>query len=510
MRLPGAPGDPESTFGQFDAGHIRVMLDRGDYWQCAYVIPKGRFDELKRPRGSEAFCEEIAADRADSAGPRRRAADWDDVELLAVGSTVAALAPAGLLCIGDAAHAMSPIGGVGINSPSRTRSRRPTSCYEPLRAGTPSDADLARVQRRRTFPVRVTQAAQVFVQDSVIRRALGAPNRTTKPLPFQLFQIFPFLRRLPARIVGVGFAPSTSTRPKRRRLRRLRHDARTDRRVALPVAAVHRRGGPVDAVSFLALGHVFVVNMTGNLVFLGFAAAGVTEVSLTSTLVAVVAFIAGSAAGGRIGRRFAGARLAERRGRGQGGVGGRGAWAWSSWRTASLEGGAARDGDRVARARDGGPERGSAQGRHPRPDHDGVHDDAHRAGLGVDARRRKQPALELAPARISAMLVGAFAGGLCVLHAGIAVALGLVIALLAVTGVLARFAFELAPRARIRARLADARHARDPEIVGQRVEVVDHRRDQRNAVTPEGDLVLVLGLARDVHAVLTRRAARCP
>jgi 2-polyprenyl-6-methoxyphenol hydroxylase-like FAD-dependent oxidoreductase len=207
MRLPRDPGDQRAVLGRFEAGHILVMLDRGDYWQCAYVIAKGGFDDLKA-RGLDALREgivEVEPMLRDRVGELR---DWDDVKLLTV--TVDRLRRwhrPGLLCIGDAAHAMSPIGGVGINLAIQDAVAAANILYAPLRAGTPSDADLARVQRRRTFPVRVTQAVQVFVQNHVIRGVLASTQPFTLPLPLRLLQWFPYLRRFPARAVGVGVRP---------------------------------------------------------------------------------------------------------------------------------------------------------------------------------------------------------------------------------------------------------------------------------------------------------------
>ena len=207
MRLPRRPNDQRAVLGRLEAGHILVMLDRGDYWQCAYVIAKGGFDDLKR-RGLDALRRslvEIDPALQDRVGELR---DWDDVKLLTV--TVDRLRcwhRPGLLCIGDAAHAMSPIGGVGINLAIQDAVATANILFEALRAGTPSDADLARVQRRRAFPTRVTQAVQVFVQNHVIRGVLASTRPFKLPLPLRLLQRFPYLRRFPARAVGVGVRP---------------------------------------------------------------------------------------------------------------------------------------------------------------------------------------------------------------------------------------------------------------------------------------------------------------
>jgi 2-polyprenyl-6-methoxyphenol hydroxylase-like FAD-dependent oxidoreductase len=207
MRLPRHPDDAGAALGRFNAGHILVMLDRGDYWQCAYVIAKGGFDELKQ-RGLSALRESlvtVAPMLRDRVGELR---DWDDVKLLTV--TVDRLRiwhRPGLLCIGDAAHAMSPIGGVGINLAIQDAVAAANLLTAPLRAGTVDDDGLARVQRRRTLPIRLTQAMQVFVQNRVIRGVLGSTKPFKLPFALRLFVWFPYLRRLPARAVGVGFRP---------------------------------------------------------------------------------------------------------------------------------------------------------------------------------------------------------------------------------------------------------------------------------------------------------------
>jgi 2-polyprenyl-6-methoxyphenol hydroxylase-like FAD-dependent oxidoreductase len=196
-----------AVLGRFDAGHILVMLDRGDYWQCAYVIAKGGFDDLKQ-RGIGTLREGIVKaapmlhDRIDALR------NWDDVKLLTVTvDRLRAWHRPGLLCLGDAAHAMSPIGGVGINLAIQDAVAAANILTAPLRGGAPTDADLARVQRRRMLPIRLTQAMQVFVQNRIIRGVLGSTKPFRLPWPLRLLQRFPYLRRIPARVVGVGFRP---------------------------------------------------------------------------------------------------------------------------------------------------------------------------------------------------------------------------------------------------------------------------------------------------------------
>jgi 2-polyprenyl-6-methoxyphenol hydroxylase-like FAD-dependent oxidoreductase len=206
MRLSRRESDPSRTFGYVNRGHVFVMLNRGDYWQCAFVIPKAGFDAL-RQRGLPAFRQAIVQtvpfmhDRVDEL------TDWSAVKLLTVKvDRLKEWCRPGLLCIGDAAHAMSPIGGVGINLAIQDAVAAANILATPLRRGGPSLDDLRAVQRRRAFPTRVTQSAQVFLQE----RALGAALRTVNPfppLPIRLLQRWPVLRRIPARLVGIGVRP---------------------------------------------------------------------------------------------------------------------------------------------------------------------------------------------------------------------------------------------------------------------------------------------------------------
>jgi 2-polyprenyl-6-methoxyphenol hydroxylase-like FAD-dependent oxidoreductase len=291
MRISRKPSDPAQTFGHIDSGRILVQIQRGDYWQCAFVIPKGGFDAM-RERGLPAFREEIAR-----LSPyfRERVVElksWDDIKLLTV--TVDRLKQwyrPGLLCIGDAAHAMSPIGGVGINlaiqdavaaanvlAPAFRRGSIPGAVLlmdalnsemspgdsalpeaiamglTPAQAGasgaahidspflrnslendgvpsggiagsnaaaagnqaapapevpdsTVTEDDLAAVQRRRTFPTRMTQRMQVFIQNRVMGRVLASQKQLSVPWVIKLLTHFPVLRRIPAYVVGLGFRP---------------------------------------------------------------------------------------------------------------------------------------------------------------------------------------------------------------------------------------------------------------------------------------------------------------
>ncbi|MBM3981391.1 MAG: FAD-dependent oxidoreductase [Planctomycetes bacterium] len=207
IRLSRKPTDTDRPTGRFDRGRIFIMIYRGDYWQCGFVIPKGAHEQV-RARGIGAFRADIAAlapFMADRVGELR---SWDDVKLLSV--TVDRLRKwwkPGLLCIGDAAHAMSPVGGVGINLAIQDAVATANALAEKLRAGTVTNSDLAAVQRRRTLPTQLTQFLQVQVQKRVITRALTAHGPLTVPAVVRAFRRFAFLRRIPARLVGMGLRP---------------------------------------------------------------------------------------------------------------------------------------------------------------------------------------------------------------------------------------------------------------------------------------------------------------
>jgi 2-polyprenyl-6-methoxyphenol hydroxylase-like FAD-dependent oxidoreductase len=207
LRLSRRPDDPDQPAGRFDRGRILVMLNRGDYWQCGFVIPKGTIEEI-RAKGLEAFrasIAELAPFVADRVGEIRT---WDEIQLLTVVvDRLRRWYRPGLLCIGDAAHAMSPVGGVGINLAIQDAVAAANLLADPLRAGRVTPQDLRRVQRRREFPTRLTQGAQVLIQNQVIRRVLGSRKQLGLPLPLRLMRWFPVLRRIPARLIGMGVRP---------------------------------------------------------------------------------------------------------------------------------------------------------------------------------------------------------------------------------------------------------------------------------------------------------------
>jgi 2-polyprenyl-6-methoxyphenol hydroxylase-like FAD-dependent oxidoreductase len=207
MRLSRKPSDPEQTGGTINYGHMMVALNRNDYWQCAYLIRKGGYDELKA-RGLDAFRADIVrlmpylADRVDELK------DWDDIKLLTVAvDRLQKWWRPGLLCIGDAAHAMSPIGGVGVNLAVQDAIAASNILAVPLRERRVTDDHLQQVQQRRTFPMKVIQKMQTTIQERLIDKILDSNAPAKAPFMMQLFNTFPFLRRIPARIVGIGVRP---------------------------------------------------------------------------------------------------------------------------------------------------------------------------------------------------------------------------------------------------------------------------------------------------------------
>lgn len=214
MRIPNTADDPDESLGRFDAGRILALINRRDYWQVAYVIEKGGFDAI-REKGIAALRTDIATLAPFLADSVDALKDWDDVSLLTV--TVDRLETwhrPGLLCIGDAAHAMSPVGGVGINLAIQDAVAAANLLHAPLRAGHVAPRDLDRVQRRRMWPTRVTQAAQVAIQNRIISNVLAMDGPMPLPWPLKLVKRFPALARIPARLVGMGARPEHIHSPK--------------------------------------------------------------------------------------------------------------------------------------------------------------------------------------------------------------------------------------------------------------------------------------------------------
>lgn len=213
MRLPIAAGDPSSTGARLGVGQFFVMIHRGSYWQCAYVIPKGGIAAI-RARGLAAFHAELAEVAPLLADRVGRLQSWDDIKLLSVAvDRLERWWKPGLLCIGDAAHAMSPVGGVGINLAVQDAVAAANILARSLADATVGAGSLtpllAQVQKRRLFPTRVTQALQVTVQNRVLAPVINKKReqRTTAPWPLRLLQRWPALLKIPAYAIGVGIRP---------------------------------------------------------------------------------------------------------------------------------------------------------------------------------------------------------------------------------------------------------------------------------------------------------------
>jgi 2-polyprenyl-6-methoxyphenol hydroxylase-like FAD-dependent oxidoreductase len=207
FRLSRQPDDPEAAMGRFDIGRVVVLINRGGHWQIGYVVPKDGTEALKAS-GLPAFRDAIAALMPFLAGRVAELASWDDVPLLSVRvNRLTRWWSPGLLCIGDAAHAMSPVGGVGINLAIADAVAAANRLAGPLRSGRPGNADLAAVQRRREIPTRITQGLQVLVQNRVLSPLLEGRVKNATPAGLRLIDRFPVLRRIPGRLVGLGVRP---------------------------------------------------------------------------------------------------------------------------------------------------------------------------------------------------------------------------------------------------------------------------------------------------------------
>jgi 2-polyprenyl-6-methoxyphenol hydroxylase-like FAD-dependent oxidoreductase len=205
FRLSRKPDDSAETFGHIEDGRMMVMLNRTDYWQCAYVIPKGTADEVKRA-GLDKFRKTVAEMSPFVSDRVSEIESWDLVKLLTVAvDRLRRWYRPGLLCIGDAAHAMSPIGGVGINLAVQDAVAAANILAEPLRRRVVTIENLRDVQRRREFPTRLTQRLQILVQNNIIGPALRG-RRPKAPLFMKMLQ-WPLLRRIPGRLLALGIRP---------------------------------------------------------------------------------------------------------------------------------------------------------------------------------------------------------------------------------------------------------------------------------------------------------------
>jgi 2-polyprenyl-6-methoxyphenol hydroxylase-like FAD-dependent oxidoreductase len=206
MGISKKQNDPQQSFGFFQHGKLLVLIDRGDYWQCAFVIPKGGFDEIKTG-GLKQFQNEIVTFAAFLRDRVAELDDWAKIKLLTVQiNRLRDWCRDGLLCVGDSAHAMSPAGGVGINLAIQDAVATANLLAEKLRTGAVSVDDLRKLQARREWPTRLIQAMQVFIHRRVVT---GQTLRGTNSLPilFRLLKWFPVLRQIPARFIGIGPRP---------------------------------------------------------------------------------------------------------------------------------------------------------------------------------------------------------------------------------------------------------------------------------------------------------------
>jgi 2-polyprenyl-6-methoxyphenol hydroxylase-like FAD-dependent oxidoreductase len=220
MRISRHAGDPGETLGHVEAGKMFVMINREEYWQCGFIIAKGAGDEFRK-RGIENFREDIAALEPFLRGRLGELRDWNDVSQLTVKvDRLRQWWRPGLLCIGDAAHAMSPVGGVGINLAIQDAVAAANILSARLRAGELSVEDLRAVQQRREFPTLATQWLQVLIQNGVIKRILSGTQPIRVPWPIKLMQHWKSLRRIPARIIGMGFRPEHVRTPDESQARR--------------------------------------------------------------------------------------------------------------------------------------------------------------------------------------------------------------------------------------------------------------------------------------------------
>ena len=207
FRLSRRPSDPADPMGRFDVGRIFIMLNRGDYWQCGFVIAKGTRPQLEA-KGLEAFRESIARLAPFAADRVEELSDWEPIKLLTVQvDRLRRWFRDGLLCIGDAAHAMSPVGGVGINLAIQDAVAAANQLAVPLRERRMTTEDLWKVQRRREWPTKLTQWVQLAVQNRVIKQVLRDTEPLSPPLAIKVLARFPLLRRIPARMIGLGFRP---------------------------------------------------------------------------------------------------------------------------------------------------------------------------------------------------------------------------------------------------------------------------------------------------------------
>ncbi|AWM01091.1 FAD-dependent oxidoreductase [Bradyrhizobium amphicarpaeae] len=208
FRAGRRPDETENVFARVEPGKMMITFDRGDYWQCAYVIAKGQYQAVKA-RGLQALLDDVVRMAPMLKGGIADVKSFDDVKLLTVAiNRMARWTRPGLLCIGDAAHAMSPVGGVGVNLAVQDAVATANLLADKLQRGCPSENDLDAVRRRREFPVKMTQRMQVVVQNRIISGALQGNDRPLQvPLIVRLITALPWLQGIPARLLALGVRP---------------------------------------------------------------------------------------------------------------------------------------------------------------------------------------------------------------------------------------------------------------------------------------------------------------
>jgi 2-polyprenyl-6-methoxyphenol hydroxylase-like FAD-dependent oxidoreductase len=217
MRLSRDSNDSSAALGRIRGGKILVTINRGDYWQCAYVIAKGGAEAI-RQQGLPAFREAIASVVPFLRDRTEELKDWDDIKLLTVAvDHLRQWWRSGLLCLGDSAHAMSPVGGVGINLAIQDAVAAANTLVPSLLCGAVGEDELRSVQARREFPTRMTQRLQIFAHKNLLASTLGKTSSIQRlPLLIRLLQRFPVLQRIPARAIGLGFRPEHVRTPERK------------------------------------------------------------------------------------------------------------------------------------------------------------------------------------------------------------------------------------------------------------------------------------------------------
>jgi 2-polyprenyl-6-methoxyphenol hydroxylase-like FAD-dependent oxidoreductase len=208
FRAGRRPDETENVFARVEPGKMMITFDRGDYWQCAYVIAKGQYEAVKA-RGLQALLDDVVRMAPILRSGITDVKSFDDIKLLTVAiNRLKRWTQPGLLCIGDAAHAMSPIGGVGVNLAVQDAVATANLLADKLQRGCPTEDELDAIRRRREFPVKMTQRMQVIVQNNIISGALQGGDRPLKvPLVVRLVTALPWLQGVPARLLALGVRP---------------------------------------------------------------------------------------------------------------------------------------------------------------------------------------------------------------------------------------------------------------------------------------------------------------